>query len=58
MRRRMAARREATVIGRAAGASDMDVLYAVVVGVVWLVFFALWFLLGIPLGPGSPVHTG
>ena len=22
---------------------------------VWLVLFALWFLLGIPLGPGSPV---
>jgi aminobenzoyl-glutamate transport protein len=28
---------------------------AVVVAVTWLVFFAVWYLLGIPLGPGAPV---
>jgi aminobenzoyl-glutamate transport protein len=28
----------------------------VIVGVVWIVFFALWYLVGIPLGPGAPVR--
>jgi aminobenzoyl-glutamate transport protein len=26
--------------------------------VVWTLFFIAWYLLGIPLGPGSPVHLG
>jgi aminobenzoyl-glutamate transport protein len=30
--------------------------YAVVVGVLWTAFFVLWYLIGIPLGPGSPVE--
>lgn len=29
--------------------------YAIVVAVLWTVFFMLWYLLGIPLGPGAPV---
>lgn len=29
--------------------------YAVVVAIAWMVFFVLWFVLGIPLGPGYPV---
>jgi aminobenzoyl-glutamate transport protein len=29
--------------------------YAVIILIVWMVLFALWFLLGIPLGPGYPV---
>lgn len=29
--------------------------YAIVISVVWTLFFAAWYLLGIPLGPGSPV---
>ena len=30
--------------------------YALIVTVVWVVFFILWFVIGIPLGPGSPVR--
>jgi len=30
--------------------------YVVVVAVVWTAFFIVWYLIGIPLGPGSPVH--
>jgi aminobenzoyl-glutamate transport protein len=30
--------------------------YTVVVGVAWLAFYAAWYLLGIPWGPGAPVH--
>jgi aminobenzoyl-glutamate transport protein len=30
----------------------------VVLTIAWIVFFAVWFLLGIPLGPGSPVEMG
>jgi aminobenzoyl-glutamate transport protein len=30
--------------------------YALVVTVVWVLFFILWFALGIPLGPGWPVR--
>lgn len=30
--------------------------YAFTVLVVWLVLFVLWFVLGIPLGPDSPVQ--
>jgi aminobenzoyl-glutamate transport protein len=29
--------------------------YAIIVTVFWVVFFVLWYLLGIPLGPGWPV---
>jgi aminobenzoyl-glutamate transport protein len=29
--------------------------YAVIVGLVWIALFVLWFLLGIPVGPGYPV---
>jgi aminobenzoyl-glutamate transport protein len=29
--------------------------YAIVVAVFWVAFFVLWYLLGIPLGPGWPV---
>jgi aminobenzoyl-glutamate transport protein len=28
---------------------------AIWVAITWLVFFAIWYLLGIPLGPGAPV---
>lgn len=30
--------------------------YVVVLSVAWIAFFVVWYLLGIPLGPGSPVH--
>ena len=30
--------------------------YTVVVLVVWLILFVVWFMLGIPLGPGYPVR--
>ena len=29
--------------------------FAVIMAVVWTIFFIVWFLLGIPLGPGYPV---
>ena len=32
--------------------------YVVVLTVAWMLFFVAWYLIGIPLGPGSPVHTG
>ncbi len=31
--------------------------YFLVVAVAWVVFFVVWYLLGIPLGPGAPVHV-
>ena len=31
--------------------------YTIIVLVAWLIFFVAWYLIGIPLGPGSPVHT-
>ncbi|MCL4857841.1 MAG: AbgT family transporter [Caldilineaceae bacterium] len=31
--------------------------YAVIIAIVWIILFALWFLLGIPLGPGYPVSV-
>ena len=31
--------------------------YTFIVLVVWIIFFVLWFLLGIPLGPGYPVSV-
>jgi aminobenzoyl-glutamate transport protein len=30
--------------------------YVVVLYIAWTLFFVAWYLLGIPLGPGSPVH--
>ena len=30
--------------------------YVVVLSIAWTLFFVAWYLLGIPLGPGSPVH--
>ncbi|MEY9875098.1 para-aminobenzoyl-glutamate transporter family [Streptacidiphilus sp. MAP12-33] len=34
---------------------SLMVPYTVVVGVAWLVFFVIWYLIGIPMGPGAPV---
>jgi aminobenzoyl-glutamate transport protein len=31
--------------------------YVVVLSIGWTIFFVVWYLIGIPLGPGSPVHT-
>jgi aminobenzoyl-glutamate transport protein len=31
--------------------------YMVILAVAWTLFFIAWYLIGIPLGPGSPVHT-
>jgi len=31
--------------------------YVVVLYIAWTLFFVAWYLIGIPLGPGSPVHT-
>jgi aminobenzoyl-glutamate transport protein len=31
--------------------------YAVILSIAWILFFVAWYLIGIPLGPGSPVHT-
>jgi aminobenzoyl-glutamate transport protein len=31
--------------------------YLVILSVLWTLFFVVWYLIGIPLGPGSPVHT-
>ena len=35
---------------------SMMIPYTVVVLVTWVLFFVAWYLLGIPWGPGSPVH--
>ena len=32
--------------------------YVVFLTVAWTLFFLAWYLIGIPLGPGSPVHAG
>ena len=32
--------------------------YVLAIAVVWILFFILWFVLGIPLGPGYPVSAG
>jgi aminobenzoyl-glutamate transport protein len=32
--------------------------YVVVLAVAWTLLFVAWYLIGIPLGPGSPVHPG
>jgi aminobenzoyl-glutamate transport protein len=31
--------------------------FVVVLSVAWTLFFVVWYLLGIPLGPGAPIHT-
>ena len=31
--------------------------YVVILSVAWMAFFIIWYLIGIPLGPGSPVGT-
>ena len=31
--------------------------YVVVLSIAWTLFFVAWYLVGIPLGPGAPVHT-
>jgi aminobenzoyl-glutamate transport protein len=31
--------------------------YAVVLSILWILFFVVWYLIGIPLGPGAPVNT-
>jgi aminobenzoyl-glutamate transport protein len=31
--------------------------YVVILSVAWTLFFIAWYLIGIPLGPGAPVHT-
>jgi aminobenzoyl-glutamate transport protein len=31
--------------------------YVVILSIAWTLFFVAWYLLHIPLGPGSPVHT-
>jgi aminobenzoyl-glutamate transport protein len=35
---------------------SMMMPYTVVVLVAWTIFFVIWYLTGIPWGPGSPVH--
>jgi aminobenzoyl-glutamate transport protein len=30
--------------------------YVIILSVAWTAFFVAWYLIGIPLGPGSPVH--
>jgi len=35
---------------------SMMIPYTVVVLVTWIIFFVAWYLIGIPWGPGSPVH--
>jgi aminobenzoyl-glutamate transport protein len=31
--------------------------YMVVLTIAWTLFFVAWYVIGIPLGPGAPVHT-
>jgi aminobenzoyl-glutamate transport protein len=31
--------------------------YVLILSIAWTALFVVWYLLGIPLGPGSPVHT-
>jgi aminobenzoyl-glutamate transport protein len=30
--------------------------YALIMAVVWVILFVLWYLTGLPLGPGYPVR--
>jgi aminobenzoyl-glutamate transport protein len=36
---------------------SMMLPYVVVLSIGWTLFFVAWYLIGIPLGPGAPVHT-
>jgi aminobenzoyl-glutamate transport protein len=36
---------------------SMMLPYVVILSVAWTLFFIAWYLIGIPLGPGAPVHT-
>jgi aminobenzoyl-glutamate transport protein len=29
--------------------------YTIIMAIAWTIFFVIWFVLGIPLGPGYPV---
>ena len=31
--------------------------YVVILAIVWIALFVLWFVLGLPLGPGYPVQV-
>ncbi|NCC31930.1 MAG: hypothetical protein EOM24_07875, partial [Chloroflexia bacterium] len=31
--------------------------YTLVIAIVWILLFIIWFVLGIPLGPGYPVNV-
>jgi aminobenzoyl-glutamate transport protein len=35
---------------------SMMIPYAIALTVTWTLFFVVWYLLGIPLGPGAPIH--
>ncbi len=35
---------------------SMMLPYVLILSVIWTAFFIAWYLVGIPLGPGSPVH--
>ena len=32
--------------------------FSVAIGVVWSLFLILWYLMGLPVGPGGPIHLG
>jgi len=36
---------------------SMMLPYVIVISLAWTLFFVVWYLIGIPLGPGSSVHT-
>ncbi len=36
---------------------SMMLPYVLMLSVVWTLFFVAWYLIGIPLGPGAPVHN-
>ena len=35
---------------------SMMLPYVIILGITWTALFIAWYLIGIPLGPGSPVH--
>ena len=37
---------------------SMMLPYVFILAICWILFFVAWYLIGIPLGPGAPVHTG
>jgi len=37
---------------------SMMLPYVFILAILWTLFFVAWYLIGIPLGPGAPVHTG